>query len=168
MGAFRPPAHRAKAGRTVSDGRVGAADSLACLPHGKVFHLLAAGCRALSVVSFLSAHAVCPAAFAAGRHVPRQAGCISPAGMDGGAVADFRRAVFRCAHKRSASACVHFSRGCRRMVGQKPRLRHDVFCRHRLAGTVCGGGTCRHAVQVSAEKRQAPPVAGSAAYGISR
>ena len=45
-------------------------------PFGKVFYILAAGCRPLPVVSVLSAHAVCAYAGAADRHVIGKAGRI--------------------------------------------------------------------------------------------
>ena len=71
MGTFRAPAYCAKAGRALSDCRVGADNSLVHIPLGEVFYLLAARCNAVSVVSILSADAVCAHARAAYRHIPR-------------------------------------------------------------------------------------------------
>ena len=50
LGAFCPPADRAKAGMQVYDGHGSAAYHLDGSPFGKVFYILAAGCRPLPVV----------------------------------------------------------------------------------------------------------------------
>ena len=159
VGSFCAPAHRAEAGRALSDRRVGADNSLVYVPLGEVFYLLAARCHAVSVVSILSADAVCAHARAAYRHVPRQARLLPPAGSDCGSVARLRRAACARADKRSASICFHFPGGCRRVVGYESRLRRRVFRRHRLAGGLRGGGACCYDIQMPDEKRQAASVA---------
>ena len=55
LGAFCPPADRAKAGVQVYDGHRSAAHHMDGSPFGKVFYILAAGCRPLLVVSVLDA-----------------------------------------------------------------------------------------------------------------
>lgn len=82
LGALRPSADRAKAGVQVYDGHHSTAHHMDGSPFGKVFYILAAGCRPLPVVSVLSAHAVCAYAGAADRHVIGKAG-QSPVTMGG-------------------------------------------------------------------------------------
>ena len=74
LGAFCPPADRAKAGMQIYDGHCGASYHLDGNPFGEVFYILAAGRRPLPVASVLSAHAVCAYAGAADCHVAGEAG----------------------------------------------------------------------------------------------
>ena len=66
---------------------------------GKVFYILAAGCRPLPVVSVLSAHAVCAYAGAADCHVIGKAGRIQIPQGNVGSVDHLRRIASARAHK---------------------------------------------------------------------
>ena len=99
LGAFCPPADRAKAGVQVYDGHRSAAYHLDGSPFGKVFYILAAGCRPLPVVSVLSAHAVCAYAGTADRHVIGKAGRIQIPQGNVGSVDHLRRIASARAHK---------------------------------------------------------------------
>ena len=74
LGAVCPAAHCAVAGQAVSDQCLPPACFLDGRPLGQVFYLLAARRDPISMVSVLSAHAICADAGAAHCHVPRQAG----------------------------------------------------------------------------------------------
>ena len=68
-------------------------------PFGKVFYILAAGCRPLPVVSVLSAHAVCAYAGAADCHVIGKAGRIQISQGNVDSVDHLRRIASARAHK---------------------------------------------------------------------
>ena len=99
LGAFRPSADRAKAGVQVYDGHRSASHHLDGSPFGKVFYILAAGCRPVPVVSVLSAHAVCAYAGAADCHVIRETGRIQIPQGNVGFVDHLRRIASARAHK---------------------------------------------------------------------
>ena len=99
LGALRPPADRAKAGMPVYDGHCGASHHLDGSPFGKVFYILAAGCRPVPVVSVLSAHAVCAYAGAADCHVIRETERIQIPQGNVGSVDHLRRIASARAHK---------------------------------------------------------------------
>ena len=99
LGALRPSADRAKAGMLVYDGHCDASHHLDGSPFGKVFYILAAGCRPVPVVSVLSAHAVCAYAGAADCHVIRETERIQIPQGNVGSVDHLRRIASARAHK---------------------------------------------------------------------
>ena len=122
LGAFCPPADRAKAGMQIYDGHCGASYHLDGSPFGEVFYILAAGRRSLPVVSVLSAHAVCAYAGAADCHVAGETGRIQIPQGNVGSVDHLRRIASARAHKRPAPIRIYLSEGRRRVDGQKQRL----------------------------------------------